>query len=51
MRPESQNWPDIEKQMIIEALVGAIGRKNKAAVSLGWARSTLWRKMSQYGIR
>jgi two-component system response regulator AtoC len=45
-----QNWPDIEKQMIIEALVRASGRKNKAAVSLGWARSTLWRKIKQYGI-
>ncbi len=51
MRPEfHQNWPDIEKQMIIEALIKANGRKNKAAVSLGWARSTLWRKIKQYGI-
>jgi len=50
-RPDpNQNWPDIEKQMIIEALVKASGRKNRAAVSLGWARSTLWRKMKQYGI-
>jgi len=46
-----QNWPDIEKRMILEALIKAGGRKNKAAASLGWARSTLWRKMSQYGIR
>jgi len=47
-RPEPhQNWADIEKQLIIEALVNARGRKNKAAVSLGWARSTLWRKMKQ----
>lgn len=51
-RPDShQSWPDIEKQMIIEALVKASGRKNKAAASLGWARSTLWRKMKHYGIR
>jgi transcriptional regulator of acetoin/glycerol metabolism len=50
--PDShQGWPDIEKQMILEALVKASGRKNKAAVSLGWARSTLWRKMKQHGIR
>ncbi len=49
--PEShQGWPDIEKQMILEALVKVGGRKNKAALSLGWARSTLWRKMKQYGI-
>ena len=46
-----QNWPDIEKRMIMEALIKAGGRKNKAAASLGWARSTLWRKMNQYGIR
>jgi PAS domain S-box-containing protein len=51
-RPEPpQGWADIEKQMIVEALVKARGRKNKAAGSLGWARSTLWRKMKQYGIR
>ena len=50
-RPAShQGWPDIEKQMIMEALVKAGGRKNKASLSLGWARSTLWRKMKQYGI-
>ena len=46
-----QNWPDVEKRMIMEALIRAGGRKNKAAASLGWARSTLWRKMNQYGIR
>jgi transcriptional regulator with PAS, ATPase and Fis domain len=46
-----QEWTDIEKQMIIQALIRAGGRKNKAAASLGWARSTLWRKMNHYGIR
>ena len=45
-----QNWSDIEKRMIMEALIKAGGRKNKAAISLGWARSTLWRKLKQYGI-
>ena len=50
--PEThQNWPDIEKHMIMEALVRAAGRKNRAAASLGWGRSTLWRKMKKYGIR
>ena len=50
-RPEPhQSWPAIEKRMITEALIKAGGRKNKAAVSLGWARSTLWRKIKQYGI-
>jgi DNA-binding NtrC family response regulator len=46
-----QNWPDIEKQMIVEALIKARGRKNRAAAALGWGRSTLWRKMKKYGIR
>jgi len=45
-----QTWPEFEKQMIMEALIREGGRKNKAALSLGWARSTLWRKMKQYGI-
>jgi transcriptional regulator with PAS, ATPase and Fis domain len=45
-----ENWSDIEKRMIIEALVKAGGRRNKAAASLGWARGTLWRKMKRYGI-
>ena len=45
-----QDWTDIEKQMIMEALVKARGRKNIAAVSLGWSRSTLWRKMKKFGI-
>ena len=43
-------WPEIEKQMILDALVKTGGRKNKAASALGWARSTLWRKMKQHGI-
>lgn len=46
----SQDWPTIEKQMILDALVRTSGRKNKAAVALGWARSTLYRKMKQYGM-
>jgi DNA-binding NtrC family response regulator len=45
-----QDWPDIEKRMIMEALVKFGGRKIKAASSLGWGRSTLWRKMKKYGI-
>ena len=46
----SENWSEIEKQMILDALVKTRGRRNKAAVTLGWARSTLWRKMKQYDI-
>ncbi len=45
------NWSQIEKRIIVDALFKAGGRKNKAAVALGWARSTLWRKMKQHKIR
>jgi len=45
-----QEWPDIEKRMIMDALIKSGGRKNKTALLLGWARSTLWRKMKKYGI-
>jgi transcriptional regulator with PAS, ATPase and Fis domain len=44
------HWPDIEKRMIMEALIKVGGRRSKAAASLGWGRSTLWRKMKKYGI-
>jgi len=44
------NWADIERQMIIDALVQAKGKKQKAAAVLGWGRSTLWRKINQYGL-
>jgi DNA-binding NtrC family response regulator len=51
-QPEfDKGWSEIEKQMILNALVKAGGRKSKAAQSLGWSRSTLWRKMKQHKIR
>ncbi len=46
----SATWAEIEKQMILDALVQAGGRRSKAADILGWGRSTLWRKIKQYGI-
>jgi transcriptional regulator with PAS, ATPase and Fis domain len=45
-----QTWTDMERRMIMEALVKAGGRRSKAAELMGWGRSTLWRKMKQYGI-
>jgi transcriptional regulator with PAS, ATPase and Fis domain len=45
-----QNWPEIEKQMILEALIKTGGQKHKTAALLGWSRSTLWRKMNRYGV-
>jgi len=45
-----QTWTAMEKKMILEALLKARGHRSKAAEILGWGRSTLWRKMKQYGI-
>lgn len=47
---DTDNWPEMEKQMILDALFSAGGRRNKAAEILGWGRSTLWRKMKHYNI-
>ncbi len=47
---QGDSWPDIEKQMILDALYRSGGRRSKAAELLGWGRSTLWRKMKQYDI-
>ena len=44
------NWSDIEKNLIIDTLLKVNGRKNRAAEKLGWGRTTLWRKMKQYGL-
>ncbi len=44
------NWRQVEKKMIIEALLRAKGKKGRAAAMLGWGRSTLWRKMKIYGL-
>jgi two-component system, NtrC family, response regulator AtoC len=52
--PVENRWdPDLatmEHRLIMEALAKASGRRSKAAGLLGWGRSTLWRKMKQYGI-
>jgi PAS domain S-box-containing protein len=47
---ENQKWADMEKNMILSALIEAKGRRKKAAALLGWGRSTLWRKIKQYGL-
>lgn len=44
------NWADIERQLIVDTLIKVNGRRSKAAEILGWGRSTLWRKMKQYGL-
>ncbi|MBI9083762.1 MAG: sigma 54-interacting transcriptional regulator [Desulfobacterales bacterium] len=47
---DTMSWPVLERTMILEALVQSKGRRTKAAEVLGWGRSTLWRKMKQYGL-
>lgn len=42
------NWKDLEKKMIMDALLQCKGNRGLAAEMLGWGRSTLWRKMKQY---
>ncbi|MFP4476414.1 MAG: sigma-54 interaction domain-containing protein [Desulfatibacillaceae bacterium] len=44
------DWPAVERAMILDALVQSKGHKTRAAEILGWGRSTLWRKMKQYGL-
>jgi transcriptional regulator with PAS, ATPase and Fis domain len=44
------NWAAIERQHIVETLLKVHGHKGKAAEILGWGRTTLWRKMKQYGL-
>lgn len=45
-----ENWEVMERQMIMDALVRAGGRKSRAADMLGWGRSTLWRKMKKHHL-
>jgi DNA-binding NtrC family response regulator len=42
--------PDVEKQEIVRALVASGGERARAARLLGIGRTTLYRKMKQYGI-
>jgi two-component system, NtrC family, response regulator AtoC len=43
-------WKDIERQIILDALSKARGKRGPAAEILGWGRSTLWRKMKLLGL-
>ncbi len=47
---ETADWAALERRLIVEALVKAKGKRARAAEILGWGRSTLWRKMKQYGL-
>jgi two-component system response regulator AtoC len=45
-----ESWADVERRLILDALVRAKGRRARAAKILGWGRSTLWRKMKRHRI-
>lgn len=47
---EALDWRQMERRMISEALLQSRGNRTKAAMLLGWGRSTLWRKMKQYHL-
>lgn len=49
-RASEMKWDDVEKEMIIEALRKSRGKRSEAAKMLGWARSTLYRKLKYHGI-
>jgi DNA-binding NtrC family response regulator len=42
--------PDSEKQAIVRALAATHGERGRAAAALGIGRTTLYRKMKQYGL-
>lgn len=44
------SWTEIEKEKILAALRKTGGNRSKAAKELGWGRSTLWRKITQYNL-
>lgn len=45
-----ERWEDVQRKLILDALVKTGGKKRQAAELLGWGRSTLWRKMKHFGI-
>ena len=49
-RHPDTTWASVQREMIMDALRQANGKKAKAAETLGMSRSTLWRKIKQYGI-
>lgn len=45
-----QDWQQMERRLITDALIQCKGNRSKAAAMLGWGRSTLWRKMRKHGL-
>jgi DNA-binding NtrC family response regulator len=50
--PDPQNTdPEVERQLLLQALERSGWRRGRAAEALGMDRTTLWRKMRRLGIR
>lgn len=48
--PPHLTWEEVERRLILDALVRSGGKRKEAAKLLGWSRSTLWRKMKARGV-
>lgn len=46
----ASGWKEVEKRMILDALIKTGGQKTEAAELLGWSRTKLWRKIKTYGL-
>jgi PAS domain S-box-containing protein len=46
----SDGWGTLERTMILDALAKTGGNRSRAAESLGWSRSKLWRKIKQHHL-
>lgn len=44
------DWLTIERELIVNTLTLTRGNRSRAAVILGWGRTTLWRKLKQHGL-
>jgi len=47
---DGSTWEEVERRLILDALVRSGGKRKEAAGLLGWSRSTLWRKMKARGV-
>jgi PAS domain S-box-containing protein len=48
--PSQGGWGTMERTMILEALAKTGGNRSRAAETLGWSRSKLWRKIKQHHL-
>ncbi|HBI15249.1 MAG TPA: sigma-54-dependent Fis family transcriptional regulator [Desulfobulbaceae bacterium] len=48
--PSRGGWGTMERAMILEALAKTGGNRSRAAETLGWSRSKLWRKIKQHRL-